>query len=85
MNIIKEFEKIRDVPYRIPLSDSEVDNSCSGKSFRLKKILEKFGYPTRFQVCEFRWSDLHLPQELLLVPHSDISTHVYVETKVDDS
>jgi hypothetical protein len=29
MNLIKEFIKIRDIPYMIPLSLNEFDNCCS--------------------------------------------------------
>lgn len=79
MDIVKTFEEIRDVPYRIPVAEGEVDNCCSGKVMRLKAALDKAGYKTRYRVCDFRWSDLPLPEEVSSVEHEDESTHVYLE------
>ena len=82
--IIQLFTQIRDIPYRIPLSKKEADDCCNGKAIRLKKALEEIGYECRYRVCEFRWSDLDLPKELLEIPHQDLSTHVYLEVNIDD-
>lgn len=84
MNIVETFNAIRDVPYRIPLSANETDNCCSGKARRLKAIFDKEGYETRYRVCEFRWSTLGLPESVLRVPHADLSTHVYLEVKIEN-
>lgn len=78
---IKIFQQIRDVHYRIPLSESEPNNCCSGKALRLKEELEKAGYSARYRVCDFKWSDLSLPEEILLVPHNDLTQHVYLEVQ----
>lgn len=80
---LKKFKQIRDIPYRIPLSLSEPNYCCSGKSCRLKEALEKTGYRARYRVCEFRWSDLPFPNEILKIPHEDFATHVYLEVKKD--
>jgi hypothetical protein len=84
MNIIEEFNKERDIPYRIPLSATEADNCCSGKTRRLKHILENSGYPTRYRVCKFKWSQLDLPTELTDIPHEDDCTHAYLEVLLDN-
>lgn len=78
------FEHIRDIPYRIPLSDLEPNDSCSGKVMKLKQALDQAGFTTRYRVCDFRWSDLPLPDEVLCVPHSPAATHVYLEVHQDD-
>lgn len=85
MNIQKEFEVIRDIPYSIPLSASEENNSCSGKVIKLKKVLDSAGYESRYRVCEFRWSDLSIDKEVLSVLHEDLSTHVYLEVRFGDT
>ncbi len=84
MNIIETFNTIRDVPYRIPLTSNEVDNCCSGKARMLKVYFDKEGYESRYRVCEFRWPALGLPQSILSVPHDDLSSHVYLEVKIND-
>ena len=83
MNLIETFETIRDIPFRIPLNKSEEDNCCNGKVIRFKKILDKNRYESRYRVCEFYWSEVNLPKELLSIPHADLSTHVYLEIKID--
>lgn len=82
--LVKEFEKIRDIPYSIPLEIGEEDNCCSGKMKRFKKILDTRGYKSRYRVCEFRWSDLDLPEEVTSVEHDNNSTHVFMEIRIDD-
>ncbi len=84
MNIIEEFNKERDIPYRIPLSSTEVDNCCSGKARRLKTVFENNGYKVRYRVCKFKWSDLNLPAELTNIPHENDCTHVYLEVLLDN-
>lgn len=84
MSPIQVFEHIRDIPYRIPLSDLEPNDSCSGKVMRLKKGLDQAGLTTRYRVCDFKWSDLPLPDEVLCVPHSPAATHVYLEVQQGD-
>lgn len=82
---INLFNKIRDITYRIPLDESEIDSSCSGKQILLFEGLTKLGYICRYRVCTFRWSDLNLPNKLLNVPHEDNSTHVFLEVKTQDN
>jgi hypothetical protein len=85
MSNVEIFNQIRDFPYRIPLSDLEPNDSCSGKVMRLKKALDEAGLTTRYRVCDFKWSDLPLPDEVLCVPHSPAATHVYLEVQRGDS
>ena len=83
-SVIKEFYKIRDVPYRIPLSLEEPDDCCSGKSSRLFKIFTEVGYDVRYRVCTFLWSDMNLSRELRIIPHEDECTHSYLEVKIEN-
>ena len=83
MNIIKEFNKVRDIPYRIPLSLEEPDDCCSGKADKLFKIFKDGGYNARYRLCTFRWSSLNLPKELQDIPHDDNSSHSYLEIEID--
>lgn len=82
MNIVEEFRKVRDIPYRIPLSFEEANNCCSGKSERLFRAFKEAGYEVRYRVCAFLWSDLRLPKDLQALPHDDESTHSYIEVKI---
>ena len=84
MNIISEFQKIRDIPYRIPLSTTELDNCCSGKSRMLKLILENYWYSVKYKVCTFKRSNFNLPKDLLETPHLDLSSHVYLGVFIDN-
>lgn len=82
MNIVEEFKKIRDIPYRIPLSPGESDDCCSGKSVRLFNLLRDASYNVRYRVCSFRWSDMKLPTKVQDIPHEGESTHSYLEVKI---
>lgn len=84
MNPLDVFNKIRDIPYKISLDFLEENNACSGKVIKLKQELEKLGVKCRFRVCEFKWSDLNLPQDILSMPHSDLAAHVYLEAKINN-
>lgn len=81
--LIEIFKEIRDVPYKIPLSFTEPNNCCSGKNARLLSELRKLGYEARWRVCRFAWGILRLPQEVNSLPHDDLSTHAYLEVKLD--
>ncbi len=83
MDAVKAFEKIRDVPYRIPLNLKERDDSCSGKSDRLFKLLTKTGYKVRYRVCEFLWSSMDLPAVVRKAPHENRCTHTYLEVYIN--
>jgi hypothetical protein len=79
MDLIKIFNSIRDIPYRIPLSPDEEDNCCNGKHKKLFSLLKKAGHQARYRVCTFLWSSLNLPPELMKISHDDQAIHVYVE------
>jgi len=83
MNIVEEFKKVRDIPYRIPLSIEEPDECCTGKTDMLFRIFKKGGYDVRYRLCTFRWSDLNLPKEIQGIPHDDESSHTYLEIRID--
>ncbi|PIR04044.1 MAG: hypothetical protein COV59_02560 [Candidatus Magasanikbacteria bacterium CG11_big_fil_rev_8_21_14_0_20_39_34] len=84
MNTREAFQKVRDIHYSIPLNAAEEDNCCSGKHKKLKKLFAQMGIDSRYRVCTFRWSDLHLPDTLASIPHEDDSTHVYLEVSIHE-
>lgn len=77
--LIKEFKKVRDIPYYIPLNVNENDLCCSGKSRILAKKFNALGYKTRYRVCSFRWNSLNIPKDIISVPHENQCTHVFLE------
>lgn len=79
MNIIKKFEEIRDIPFRLPLSVDETLCNCLWKAIMLKRILTDNWYFSRYRVCEFNRSDLSIPQDILIKHWISISEHVYLE------
>jgi len=83
MNKIEIFNKIRDIPYRIPLKWGEEDNCCSGKSEKLFDLLTKEGYEVRYRVCVFLWESIKLPEELQKISHDKDCTHTFLEIKID--
>lgn len=84
MEIVDIFNKVRDIPYKIPVSLKEEDFCCSGKAKSLKNILEKADYKVRYRVCSFSWTSMNLPEKLLKVSHEEITTHVYLEIFVNN-
>jgi hypothetical protein len=82
-DIIKEFQKIRDIPFRIALSPGESSDDCLGKADRLFKIFKDYGYAVRYRVCKIKWSTLNLPEEVTKMPHDDNCSHTYLEVKID--
>ena len=82
-NLQKAFIEIRDIPYGIPLSYGTEDRCCTGKHKKFFEILKKDGYDVRWRVCVFKWSNLSLPENLLIIPHDDSSTHAYLEVMIN--
>lgn len=83
-NIIKEFEKIRDIPYRIALLPNEPSCDCLGKAQLLFKIFKKYRYEVRYRICKIKWSSLILPDEITKIPHDDNCSHTYLEVKIGE-
>lgn len=81
-NLIKIFEKIKNINYEIPIEYNLQNSSCSWKAILLKNELEKLWIKSNFRVCSFYWKDLNLPIEILNVSHDDFSTHVYLEIEL---
>jgi len=77
------FVRARSIPYRIPLSFDEPNQSCVGKHQQFKDEIETLGYQTRWVEVAFRWSDLPIPKEILVIPHDDETTHAYLEILID--
>jgi hypothetical protein len=83
MNLADEFKRVRDIPYRIPLSKDEKDCSCSGKTEELMSIFRRTGVNARQRICLFRWKDLGLPAEVMAAAHDDDASHTYFEAQFD--
>jgi hypothetical protein len=83
MNIISEFHRVRDIPYRIPLTPDAPDHCCSGKTVELMKAFKGAGVDVRQIICLFKWSSLDLPSDLLAVKHDDATSHTYFEALID--
>jgi len=83
-SLIKVFEKIRDIPYHIPESPTEVDCRCWGKNRKLLEEFKRSGYDARLIVCRFLWSKQKLPRELTIQAPLDNDTHPFVEIKIED-
>lgn len=82
-SIIKIFETVRDMPYRIPLNLKEADFCCSGKHKILKDLFIEQGLEIRYRVCSFSWSSINLPEKVRNISHGDYSTYVYLEVLID--
>lgn len=78
------FEKERDIPYQIPLSQDEKGNSCAGKHARLQAVFEELGLTVRRRICWFNWSSIPLPDEVTRFLNEKESSHLYLEIFVDD-
>lgn len=85
LDLIQQFEEIRDLPYFIPTKKTDPNFSCSGKAWRLKKVFTDEGLNCRYRVCEFNWSDLNLPNSLLEKLAHDDGLHVYLEIKIKEN
>jgi hypothetical protein len=83
--LVREFLRVRDLPYIIPLAPSDPDLTCVGKHEQFKVFLETNHLPVRWRVCRFRWSDLPLPERVRAFPHEDRATHAYLEVFVEGS
>jgi len=82
---IKEiFERVRDIPFRIPTRFGEQDFSCTGKCKILYDRLLGVNQLACYRVCSFLWDDLPLPDYLRRTPHDEECTHVYMEVFLGD-
>ena len=81
---IQNFNFIRDIPYRLPLSFEEPDYCCEGKHIVLKTLLENTGLEVRPRICYNLWSSLKvIPKAILEIPHEDEICHLYLEARID--
>lgn len=75
--LIKEFERIRDEPLNV------INNRCWEKNFRLKNVLNRLGYKTKYKICSFLWSEQKIPKKIIDIPHKDLDYHLYLEIKIN--
>jgi hypothetical protein len=52
---------------------------------KLKQTCDDLDIPARYRVVQYKWSDLNLPENVLNIPHEDVSTHVYLEVYARDT
>lgn len=79
MDTQTQFELIRDIPYRIPLTLEDTSVDCDKKHKLLSELLTRENYTVRFRVCVFLWSQQSLPQEILAISHEDRCEHLFLE------
>ena len=82
--IIKIFNEVRNIPFRIALSKDDECLDCAGKSIILRKKLEEIGVKTRFAVCYFYWINMGFPDDVNKISHDKDCTHTFVEVLIND-
>jgi len=85
MERIKLFKMVRDIPYYISLSEDVQGYECVTKPTMLDKLLQTLGLKSRHMLCEFKWEDLDLPEELLKLPHEDPEIHRFLEVFIPET
>jgi len=80
---IKLFRIVREIPYHIGIG-SEQDYCCSTKARILHLLLKSIGIKSRYMICEFRWENLNLPEDILKLPHEYPETHQYLEVWIPE-
>lgn len=83
MDLISTFNKIRDIPLRMPESTGDENNTCWGKHRKLFILLNQAGLKVRYRVCEFSWSEQNFPKNILALPHEDKDNHLFLEAEID--
>jgi len=84
LDLIKLFEKIRDLPLYNPEFKEDIDNRCWSKHRKLKKLFEKEGIRSRYIVCSFKWSEQRFPKEIINLPHDDRDYHLFLEVLMNN-
>jgi hypothetical protein len=84
MDLIEIFNSIRDIPYHCPESAEDLNHSCWGKHRILYHRLMKAGHKVRYRVCEFKWSELKFPKELVDKAPTDSDLHLYLEIELGE-
>jgi hypothetical protein len=84
MDVVDLFNKVRDIPLRMPQKLGEEVLTCWGKHRKLFALLNQYGFKVRYRVCEFSWKEQKLPSEILKIPHKEIENHLYLEINLSD-
>ena len=88
MNLIEIFNKVRDIPYRIPIALDEIEGeeggNCLYKVELLKNLLEEKGLKCRYRLCSFLWSELNLAESVIQAEHNDNAEHVWLEVLIQN-
>lgn len=78
---IRLFKIVREIPYYAAVGE-EQDYSCSTKGEILQRLLR---LQSRYRICEFRWEDLKLPQEILKYYQEDPEYHQFLEIQIPET
>ncbi|HEU0117500.1 MAG TPA: hypothetical protein VFR09_02600 [Alphaproteobacteria bacterium] len=81
----KLFQFIRDIPYRIALSQDEQDYSCAAKTPMLQKMLSTVGLKSRRICCQFEWKSFGLPEDILKQAIATECGHEYLEVYIPEN
>jgi hypothetical protein len=82
---IQIFNLVRDIPYNIPLKNSDIGYACHGKSVLLYDLLRTYGYTVRFRACNFRWDENIRNESITRLIKKNDAQHTYVEIKVKNN
>lgn len=82
INLVEEFRRVRDIPFRIPLRVDDTDCCCAGKAGQLYRIYATAGYSIRHRICTFYWDDLPLPGKVRMLNHDAVCTHDFLEVRI---
>lgn len=83
---ISVFRLVRDIPYKVTLTQSLQDYCCSTKSMLLASLLEKEGLRTKQVICTFDWKDTPLPQEIVSLPYQvEETTHQFTQVYIPET
>lgn len=80
--LIKIFESVRDIPYRVPETDEEPDHACWGKSTILYKKLKKAGFKVRYRIAVQVIEENHFPEEIKKLAKMEFMNHLFVEVNL---
>ncbi len=83
-HIIKIFEDVRDIPYRLRFSADDNDFSCDGKHRRLAELLIPLGYEVRPRTCLYKWESMPIPQSILKLDPAEFYLHRFLEILIGD-
>lgn len=80
---IEVFNIVRDIPYHIPLTAEEQNNTCHTKAKLLHELLSAYRYTARIRVCSFLWKET-VPEKFHHLIKQEQEYHSFVEMLIND-